>query len=41
MKLELVNVSCGYEKKNILKNITFSIEKGKILCIIGQNGIGK
>lgn len=41
MKLELVNVSCGYDRKNILKNITFSIERGKVVCILGQNGIGK
>lgn len=41
MKLELLDVSCGYGQKNILKNITFSIENGKVLCILGPNGVGK
>lgn len=41
MKLDLLNVSCGYGQKNILSNITFSIESGKILCILGPNGVGK
>lgn len=41
MKLELLDVSCGYGQKNILSNITFSIENGKVLCILGPNGVGK
>ena len=41
MKLELLDVSCGYGQKNILNNITFSIENGKVLCILGPNGVGK
>lgn len=41
MKLDLLDVSCGYGQKNILSNITFSIESGKILCILGPNGVGK
>jgi iron complex transport system ATP-binding protein len=41
VKLELLDVSCGYGQKNILNNITFSIENGKVLCILGPNGVGK
>jgi iron complex transport system ATP-binding protein len=41
VKLELLDVSCGYGQKNILSNITFSIENGKVLCILGPNGVGK
>ncbi|MFA6850673.1 MAG: ABC transporter ATP-binding protein [Selenomonadaceae bacterium] len=41
MKLDLLDVSCGYGQKNILSNITFSIESRKILCILGPNGVGK
>lgn len=39
--LEIQNLSCGYDQKVILKNISFSAEKGEILTIIGPNGSGK
>lgn len=39
--LELKNISCGYEKENIIKNITFNAKRGEILCIVGPNGCGK
>ncbi len=34
-------LSIGYEKKAILNNINFEINKGDYLCVIGENGIGK
>ncbi len=39
--LEIQNLSCGYDQKVILKNLSFSAEKGEILTIIGPNGSGK
>lgn len=39
--LEIRNLSCGYDKKVILKDLSFSAEKGEILTIIGPNGSGK
>lgn len=39
--LEIKNVYCGYNKINIIKNITFKAEKGEMLCIVGPNGCGK
>lgn len=39
--LEFNNVNFGYEKDCVLKNITFSINKGDFLGIIGENGTGK
>lgn len=41
MKLEIKDVSCGYSKKTILKNLSFEIGTGDILCILGPNGVGK
>jgi len=35
------NLSAGYGKKEVLKNITLSFEKGQTASIIGPNGSGK
>lgn len=41
MKLEIKNVSCGYDKKVIIDKISFEMGTGDILCILGPNGVGK
>lgn len=41
MKLEIKDVTCGYDKKAILENISFKMGTGDILCILGPNGVGK
>ncbi len=35
------NLSAGYGRKNILKNISFSLETGSMMGILGANGSGK
>lgn len=35
------NLTLGYENKNVLENISFEVEKGDYLCIVGENGSGK
>ena len=37
-KLELFNVSHSFGFKDILKDISFSLEKGKVLSIVGPSG---
>ena len=39
--LQVKNISFSYEKKPILKNISFSVKQGENLSIIGESGSGK
>ena len=39
--LELCNVSKKYGKKKVLNDISFQIEKGEVVGLIGRNGAGK
>ncbi len=41
MFLEINKLSKSYGEKAVLKNISFSLDKGKILCILGPSGCGK
>lgn len=41
MKLEIENLSKNYDGKEVLKNINFTFEQGKIYGLIGRNGAGK
>lgn len=35
------NLSLGYEGKEVISNVSFEVEKGDYLCIVGENGAGK
>ena len=35
------NLTLGYNSNTVLENVSFSVEKGDYLCIIGENGSGK
>lgn len=39
--VEFKNVCKNFDNKKILKNVTFTIEKGKIIGLLGKNGMGK
>ena len=39
--LKIASLTTGYNKKEIIKNISFSLEKGQIGVILGPNGAGK
>jgi iron complex transport system ATP-binding protein len=40
--IKVVDASFAYNGSgNVFENITFSIEKGEVLCILGPNGTGK
>lgn len=40
-RIEFKNVSFNYEENAILKNISFVIEKGKTVALVGSSGAGK
>lgn len=35
------NLTLGYDGKPVVENLSFSVQKGDYLCIIGENGAGK
>lgn len=39
--LTLENITSGYGKKEVIKNISFEINKSEIVALIGSNGAGK
>lgn len=41
IELEMKNISYTIDNKDILNNITFKVEYGDILAILGENGAGK
>ncbi|WP_304018272.1 ABC transporter ATP-binding protein [Fenollaria timonensis] len=41
MFLEVKNISKKYEDKYAIKDVSFSLDKGKFLCLLGPSGSGK
>ena len=39
--LKLANVTSYYGKTPILHDVSFDLEEGKCLCVLGRNGVGK
>ena len=40
-QLTCENLTLGYDSKVIIKNLSFSVNAGDYLCILGENGSGK
>lgn len=41
MKLVVENIKKNFEKKEVLKDVTYTFEKGRIYGLLGRNGAGK
>lgn len=39
--IEVKNVTKKFGRKEVLKGVSFTAEKGQITCLIGINGVGK
>ena len=39
--LELQNITAGYDKNVILKDLDFQVEKGELVSLLGSSGCGK
>ena len=39
--IDVKNLTLGYDKHIVLKNINFSIEENDFICVVGPNGSGK
>lgn len=39
--IQVEHLSCGYDEHPIIKDISFTVDKNEILCILGPNGCGK
>ncbi len=37
----LRNVTCGYKNRPVLSDVSFRVEAGEALCLLGPNGVGK
>ena len=41
MSIEINNLSFAYSLRDVLKGVTLSLEKGRLLAVLGPNGVGK
>lgn len=41
IQISVKDLTLGYDKNIILKDLSFEVEKGDYLCIVGENGSGK
>lgn len=41
MILELEGLACGYGRRTVISDISFTVEPGENLCLLGPNGVGK
>ena len=39
--IEIKNLTLAYDAEPVIKNLSFSVEHGDYICIVGENGSGK
>ena len=41
MLFECKKVSFGYENQQVIKDLSFQVQEGEYVCVVGENGSGK
>ncbi len=41
MEIKVTHLDAYYGKHKVLSDLSFSLEKGKLMCVLGPNGVGK
>ena len=41
MLIKCKDLDISYENKNVISNLSFEVNEGDYLCIVGENGSGK
>ncbi len=41
LTMHVNNLSCGYAKRTVLSEVSFTLRPGEIICLLGPNGAGK
>ena len=41
MSLQIKNLDCGYDGQTIVSDLSFKLDAGELICILGPNGVGK
>ena len=39
--LKLSHINCGYDNQSVVKDVSFILKEGEILCLLGSSGCGK
>ena len=39
--LRLEGIEAGYGAVQVLRGLSFAVEPGEVLCLMGRNGVGK
>lgn len=39
--LHVEDLRCGYGRVDVLRDISFTVATGEVLCLLGPNGAGK
>lgn len=41
MRLEVERANCGYGSKSVVDDVSFALDAGEVVCLLGANGSGK
>lgn len=39
--LQLSNLEVAYDESTVIRDVSLSVQPGKVVCLLGRNGVGK